>query len=345
MVGPRQWQCGPPCTREFSDSAGLGRHHRACEYYKHRLDLQAQNFKRASEDPKPARAFKKMKPCPPSDAAIQIIPSREPEPSTGSDMPIDHTPSAPNQLHAAAPSPSHDVTVDHTMNSSDSPSVPSDFADCSRNESRQSRQRRLPLRYRDELPEPPPPVSQDPPASLPTHVILHVFDSIRMCFNKFGIAREYRHRPSYDPDEFVSATQLSNIYPCDLGADGVPDGEALSGYPSPRQPPWPWKNTSIWRLMSWMMTGSSQKSQAEVTRLVKDVLQADDFNIHDLKHFDAHTEMRRFDAAEDSAPKTSLLEGDGWSKLMWRLWFPQRRRIATGMGVRSLYPVSSTGRS
>ncbi|KAG1722623.1 hypothetical protein EDD22DRAFT_854112 [Suillus occidentalis] len=31
----------------------------------------AQNFKRASEDPKPARAFKKMKPCPPSDAAIQ----------------------------------------------------------------------------------------------------------------------------------------------------------------------------------------------------------------------------------------------------------------------------------
>jgi hypothetical protein len=44
---------------------------------------------------------------------------------------------------------------------------------------------------------------------------------------------------------------------------------------------------------------------------VKDILQADNFDIHDLKHFDAHTEMRCFDAAEDSAPKMSLLEGDG----------------------------------
>lgn len=62
MVGHRQRRCGSPCTREFSDSSGLGRHRSACEHYKHRLNLQAQHFKRAGEDPKPGRAFKKMKP-------------------------------------------------------------------------------------------------------------------------------------------------------------------------------------------------------------------------------------------------------------------------------------------
>jgi len=63
MVGHLK-PCGSPCTREFSDSAGLGRHRRACEHYKHRLDLQAQRFKRAcGKDPKhsKARAFKRMK--------------------------------------------------------------------------------------------------------------------------------------------------------------------------------------------------------------------------------------------------------------------------------------------
>lgn len=235
-------------------------------------------------------------------------------------------PLAPNQTNLTTPSPSHDVAVDHN------PPVPPDVDDCTRNDSRRMRRRRLPLRYRDELPDPPPPVSQDPPASLPTRVILHVFDSIRTSFNKFGITREYRHRPSYDPDEFVSADQLSNIRPCDLGADGMQDGEALSGYPSARQPPWPWKNMSIWRLMSWMMTGSSQKSQAEATRLVKDVIQADDFDIHDLEHFDAHTEMRRFNAAEDSAPKTSLLEGDDWKQADVEIMVPSKEKNRNGNG-------------
>lgn len=58
-----RWGCGLPCPREFSDSAGLARHRRACHHYKHRLDLQAQNFKRrAREDPKHTKVFKRMKP-------------------------------------------------------------------------------------------------------------------------------------------------------------------------------------------------------------------------------------------------------------------------------------------
>lgn len=57
-------QCGSPCDRQFSESAALGRHRRACKHYKHRLHLQAEHFKRASEDPKHRlKVFKRMNPA------------------------------------------------------------------------------------------------------------------------------------------------------------------------------------------------------------------------------------------------------------------------------------------
>ncbi|KAF8554136.1 hypothetical protein OG21DRAFT_1130970 [Imleria badia] len=103
-----------------------------------------------------------------------------------------------------------------------------------------SRTHRLPLRYRDELPEAPPPISTSSPIadgpSLVHRVILHVFDSIRTCFNTFGIARDYRHRPTYDPDSFVSVHDLSDLPRC-------PDVNANSSDPitssSVHSPPWP----------------------------------------------------------------------------------------------------------
>jgi len=177
---------------------------------------------------------------------------------------------------------------------------------------RPSRTRRLPARFRDPVPEPPLPVpiigedatlveSDDsaPQSTLP-HVILHVFDTIRTSFNSFGIAREYRHRPSYDPDAFVSVDQLSKIH----------DDEVPVPIPStPRMlplPPWPWKNMSIWRMMNWMMTGSRHKSEAEITRLAN-MLQADDFDPRDLRGFNAHTEMKRFDNSEIALDESNPL--------------------------------------
>ena len=38
-------------------------------------------------------------------------------------------------------------------------------------------------------------------------------------------------------------------------------------------------NMTVWRLMSWKLTGSSQKSNSEVTCLVHEVIQAPDFNV------------------------------------------------------------------
>lgn len=149
---------------------------------------------------------------------------------------------------------------------------------------RPSQARRLPAWFHDVLPEPPLPITAEDstsvesanstPQNILPRVILHVFDTICMSFNHFGIARLYRHRPSYDPDAFMSIDQLSNSH----------DDEALTSIPSPHtppMPPWPWKNMSIWRIMTWMMTGSRQKSEAEVTQLAN-MLQADDFDSHDL---------------------------------------------------------------
>ena len=74
-----------------------------------------------------------------------------------------------------------------------------------------------------------------------------------------------------------------------VGSEGCEDCYGPSG---DRAPPWPWANMSIWRLMSWKLTGSNQKSNEELTRLVKEVIQAPDFKIADLAKFHALTESR-----------------------------------------------------
>ena len=189
------------------------------------------------------------------------------------------------------------------------------------------------------IPEPPLPVSviaEDatiaesdnvvPQSTLP-RVILHVFDTIRTSFNSFGIARDYRHRPSYDPDLFVSVDQLSKIH----------NVEALVSIPSTPHilplPPWPWANMSIWRIMTWMMTGNKQKSEAEVTRLAT-MLQADDFDPHDLRGFNAHTKMKRFDRSENTLDEGNPLRQDGWRESSVDILVPTQERNPDGNGHR-----------
>jgi len=164
-----------------------------------------------------------------------------------------------------------------------------------------SRTRHLPAQFRDVFPEPPLPVEpDDPPRTTLPRVILHVFDSICTSFNQFGIARNYHHSPSYDPDAFLSIDQLSDNH-----GDEAPLPIPSTPHALP-SPPWPWKNMSIWKLMNWMLTGSRQKSEAEVTQLTN-ILQADDFNPHDLQGFNAHTQMKFFDELESSLDENNLL--------------------------------------
>jgi hypothetical protein len=137
------------------------------------------------------------------------------------------------------------------------------------------------------------------------HVILHVFDSFHTFFNKVSIARDYHHRPSYDPGTFMTIDQLSNI---------IHEPTATINLPSlPPAPPWPWKNMSIWRLMTWMMTSSRQKSEDEVTRLIHEVIQAEDFDHTHLDQFNAHIQLRKFDNSENTPGEDSTnVRQDSW---------------------------------
>ena len=194
-----------------------------------------------------------------------------------------------------------------------------------------SRTRRLPRRYRDELPEststevPTPTVDQP---SLPRRVILHVFDSFRTAFNTFGIARDYRHRPSYDPDSFLSISDLSNVPRVsshEFDSVALESCEDRYGPSGDRAPPWPWANMSIWCLMSWKLTGSYQKSNEELTRLVKDVIQAPDFKIADLAEFHASTESRRLDdKGTGVADVSGAFSHDGWKEMTLEISIPIR---------------------
>ena len=177
---------------------------------------------------------------------------------------------------------------------------------------RQKRKRRLPARYRDQLPEAPLAVHPDPdpdPAPTPSilpRVILHVFDSFRTAFNKFGIAREYRHRPSYDPEQSVPIEELTNFG--DSGDTSVDSGT------NHRSAPWPWSNMSVWRMMAWLLTGNGEKSSGEMNQLVDNILLADDFDLKKLSGFNVETAMRNLDKAEAelASDPTNSFNWDGW---------------------------------
>lgn len=202
---------------------------------------------------------------------------------------------------------------------------------------RPSRTHRLPARYQDLLPEVPPAVSSqaagsaEPPSVL-RRVILHVFDSLKTIYNIFGIAREYRHRPSYDPDSFVSVNDLSSLpasQELDSAAEELPSCGDHYGHSGIRAPPWPWENMSIWRLMSWKLSGSNQKSNAETTRLVREVLQAPDFILEDLAGFDASKESQRFDehyANEDATHCKFSTDLDDWRQASVEILLPTRQK-------------------
>ena len=157
------------------------------------------------------------------------------------------------------------------------------------------RTRRAPVRFRDILPEPPVPVSVPLPR-LPA-VYLIVTNPLKTAMNSFGLFRQYLFHPSHDPDAFVDPSDLSN-----LTTSVPPPPPPPRSRETNRDPPWPFMNMSVWRLMRWMNTGSGSKSEGEVDRLVDGVLNAPDFRAEDLHNFSAHRENTRLDTADKADP-------------------------------------------
>ena len=141
----------------------------------------------------------------------------------------------------------------------------------------------------DVLPEPPRAVPQP---RLPT-VHLIVTDPLKTTANAFGLFREYLFHPSHDPDTFKNLNDLSNV---------VAPAPPPSQQERVRDPPWPFANMSIWRLIRWANSGSQSKSEGEVNRLVSDVLTASDFHAEDLQNFNVRCENHRLNTANKASP-------------------------------------------
>ncbi|KIK17786.1 hypothetical protein PISMIDRAFT_40063, partial [Pisolithus microcarpus 441] len=82
---------------------------------------------------------------------------------------------------------------------------------------------------------------------------------------------------------------------------------------------------SIWRLMSWKLTGTNQKSNGEVTCLVHDVIQAADFKIDDLTGFNASSESKRLDTRDATGP-SGVFDRDGWKEAAPEIIVPTREK-------------------
>ncbi|KAF8127971.1 hypothetical protein EV363DRAFT_1115233, partial [Boletus edulis] len=89
---------------------------------------------------------------------------------------------------------------------------------------------------------------------------------------------------------------------------------------------------SIWRLMSWMLSGSNQKSAAEVTRLASTVITSEDFCPDDLLGFNAHTELKHLDASETDLDPDHPFRKDGWNESSITISVPTRERNPEGNG-------------
>jgi hypothetical protein len=132
---------------------------------------------------------------------------------------------------------------------------------------------------------------------------------MRTAANVFGLLREYHHRPSYDPDEHVTPEDLSNF---NAGDSSAPSTSSVAPFDAHPPPPWPFENMTKFLLMNWANSGSTQKTEAEITRLGREVLSSPDFKVEELQSFDTHRENQCIDKASAAVESSSPFSHDGW---------------------------------
>lgn len=137
-------------------------------------------------------------------------------------------------------------------------------------------------------------------------VILIVRDTMKTALNPFHLWREYLHRPSYDPDSFLPVDDLANVHESERRVNSNTGGTGEPTTTSSLDPPWPFSNMSIWKLMRWLNSGSSMKSETEVNRLVNEVILQPDFSVDDLRGFNSQRENAKADNAAAPSSGTSF---------------------------------------
>ncbi|KAG1789842.1 uncharacterized protein HD556DRAFT_1446632 [Suillus plorans] len=161
----------------------------------------------------------------------------------------------------------------------------------------------------------PPARNADPPEYRIQRVLLRLRDALQTSFNCLGLCRLYPRRPSFEPDKFMPSSLLSTTCPT-----VTQESDSQAGI---LPPPYPFTNMTIYRLMSWMNSGSNQKSETETTRLVKEVLLAGDFDTKHLEDFSVRKSLRELDN-DPGGKKIEFL--DDWMQADVTIQIPTKLR-------------------
>jgi Plavaka transposase len=174
---------------------------------------------------------------------------------------------------------------------------------------RPQRTHQLPARFRDILPEPPRPATSTPLEDMAIsripRISLIVRNPFRTTENSFGLWKEYQYRPSYDPDAIISIDDLYRPHTSTI----LPDVEEMQSDPTCSAN---YSSKTAELLLDWQNTKSTSKSNGELDRLVHTVLLHPEFQLDDLRSFNATRENRKVDAAEE---KSAFLSSFQWADL------------------------------
>ena len=136
--------------------------------------------------------------------------------------------------------------------------------------------------------------------------------------NDFGIFRQYTSPPPCDPethhppDFCIDSPHLKTPLPSheDSGYSAALRGFGRNAARISKKTLGPFRNITSLRLMSWLYSGKSSKSSADIQELVRDVILADDFEREDLQGFSIRKELDRID--EYNPMSEALTAQDGW---------------------------------
>ena len=168
------------------------------------------------------------------------------------------------------------------------------------------------------LPSPTPPSSPTPPVEL---------EAFRTEEDEFGRFRIYNKRPASElsntplPDynDFGESGEIHQAHPEDLASGlqmpvvliaGLSDLVGL------------FMNATIALLIQWFCSGTSQKSTADVQRLVDNVILHEDFKAEDLQGVNLTRELKKLDTFKSS------LQDQGWKKGSVKISVPCPRDTA-----------------
>ena len=225
------------------------------------------------------------------------------------------------------------------------PPVPDPEPEGSR--SRSGRLRIFPSRYKDFLPAQTIPLAHAPQPSprhrseLPCddpapsdHATEPESTVLTTSVNDAGLFRVYPIKPTSDPDSIIGLEDVckSHLFAVNsshsdhdpLLANGIlPQSQDQAFYA-------PYSSPSVYRLITWFLSGSQTTSLANLNSLVADVISAPDFNALDFVGFSAAKEVKRLDDYPDSLAVSSdavnFSPSHGWTESSVPLALPCERQ-------------------